>query len=283
VAGQALAQAQQHLVDARAARDAGSASTADVLRVESQVAGAELAATRADNLERLAAEQLRTAMHDESHTTYAIGDDLGELPAAGSPGRLEDLVGEAARARAEVQALDEAAAAAREQVKLARAAAFPRLDAVAAALYANPNPRVFPQEDRYRGTWDAGLVLTWTPSDLPATLAAVRGAEARVRQLEARRAELLDGLRLEITQAAQALDEATVALRTTARGLVAAEESYRVRRLLFQNGKATSVEQTDAELELTRARLDALDARVAQRIAQVLLDHALGRDATAGR
>src|SRR3954453_22493704 len=141
VARQALAQAQQHLVDARAARDAGSASTADVLRVESQVAGAELGATRADNLERLGAEELPTAMHDDSHTMYVIGDDLSERPAAGSPGHLEDLVGEAARARAEVRGLDGPPAPPRQQVKLARAAAFPRLDAVAAALYANPNPR----------------------------------------------------------------------------------------------------------------------------------------------
>jgi hypothetical protein len=42
------------------------------------------------------------------------------------------------------------------------------------------------------------------------------------------------------------------------RGQHAAEESCRIRRVLFQNGRATSVELTDAEPELTRARMDLL-------------------------
>jgi outer membrane protein TolC len=280
VARQALAQARQHLEDARAARDAGSASVADVLRVESQVASSELDVARTANLEGLAEERLRTAMHDAGTAPYAIGEELRERAVPPASGRLPTMLDEAKGNRPELRALDEAVGAARQQVKLTRAAAYPRLDATGTATYANPNQRVFPQDARYRGTWDASLVLTWTPTDLPATLAAVRAAEARVRQLEAQRGEIIDGLRIEITQAAQALDEATVAQRTTTRGLAAAEESYRVRRLLFQNGRATSVEQTDAELELTRARLDALNARVDQRIAQVRLDHALGRDTT---
>jgi outer membrane protein TolC len=278
VARQALVQSRQHLDDAHAGRDAGTASVADVLRVESQVASAELVVTRADNFERLTEEQLRTLMHDD-RASYAIGEDLRvSPPAVPATGGLPALLDEARSNRAELRALDAGVATARHQVTLARAPAFPRLDAVGNATYADPNPRVFPQEDRYKGTWDAGLVATWTPTDLPATLAAVRAARARVRQLEAQRDEAVDNLRLELTQATQAVAEAAAALRTTARGLTAAEESYRVRRLLFQNGKATSVEQTDAELELTRARLDALNARVDERIARVRLEHALGRD-----
>jgi outer membrane protein TolC len=281
VAHQALLQSRQHLDDARAARDAGTASVADVLRVESQVASAELVVTRADNLERLTEEQLRTLMHDD-RGRYAIGEELRVSPAGLAAGGLPVLLDEARGNRAELRALDAAVAAARHQVTLARAPVLPRLDAVGNVTYANPNPRVFPQEGRYKGTWDVGLVATWTPSDLPATLAGVRAARARVRQLEAQRDEVVDSLRLELTQASQAVEEAAVALRTTARGLAAAEESYRVRRILFQNGKATSVEQTDAELELTRARLDALDARVDERIARVRLEHALGRDRAPG-
>ena len=72
--------------------------------------------------------------------------------------------------------------------------------------------------------------------------------------------------------------EAEVAIESTARGLAAAEESYRVRRSLFQNGRATSVELTDAETDLTRARLEAINARVDLRIAHVRIEHALGRD-----
>jgi len=71
--------------------------------------------------------------------------------------------------------------------------------------------------------------------------------------------------------------EARVAEQTTARGLAAAEESYRTRRLLFQNGRATTVELLDAETELTRARLEAIGARIDGRVAEVRLAYAVGR------
>jgi outer membrane protein TolC len=40
----------------------------------------------------------------------------------------------------------------------------------------------------------------------------------------------------------------------------------------------TSTTLTDAETELTRARLQTVNARVDARVARVRLDHALGRD-----
>jgi outer membrane protein TolC len=44
-------------------------------------------------------------------------------------------------------------------------------------------------------------------------------------------------------------------------------------------GRATSVELTDAETELLRARLDALYATLDQHVARFRLEHATGRDA----
>jgi outer membrane protein TolC len=46
--------------------------------------------------------------------------------------------------------------------------------------------------------------------------------------------------------------------------------------LLFQNGGATTLELLDAETDLTRARLEALDARLDERVAQVRLAYAVG-------
>jgi hypothetical protein len=44
----------------------------------------------------------------------------------------------------------------REQAKVARAGYYPRLDVFADAIYANPNPRVFLPESKFRATWDVG-------------------------------------------------------------------------------------------------------------------------------
>lgn len=75
-----------------------------------------------------------------------------------------------------------------------------------------------------------------------------------------------------------AVREADFGVSTSARGLQAAEESYRIRNALFRVGRATSVELLDAEGALTRARIEAVGARIEQRIARTRLAHALGRD-----
>ena len=59
---------------------------------------------------------------------------------------------------------------------------------------------------------------------------------------------------------------------------LAASEGYRVRRELFRNGRATSVELTDAVLELFRASLESVNARADLRSARARVLHASGRD-----
>jgi len=68
------------------------------------------------------------------------------------------------------------------------------------------------------------------------------------------------------------------ALLTSQKGLAAAEESYRVRKELLNADRATALELVDAETELTRSRITALNARVDLRVARSQLDHALGND-----
>jgi outer membrane protein TolC len=284
IARQGLDQARAHLGDVNQSAAAGAASRADVLRVESQVAAAELLLTRALNLAAVTEQQLRTAMHDGSHRVYEIGENV-EAPLTGAiafaPGDagLDALRAEAATNRLEPQALTEGAGAARAQGTVALSAGLPRLDAVGNAVYANPNPRIFPQDAVYRGSWDASVQLSWVITDLPGATAARRAAHARASALDAEREQLLDAISVEVTQAAQALSEARTAIESTRRGVGSAEESYRVRRVLFQNGRATSVELTDAETELTRARLDLVNAQIDLRLANARLVHALGRDA----
>lgn len=280
VALRSLAQLRGQQSDVQAAERAGTASRADLLRVDAQVAGAESFGAHTDAQARIAEEQLRVLMHDDAGDPYRIGEDL-DREAATDPAPAPDvhaLLAEAASRRWEPRAVAATIEATRGQARAALAAALPRLDAVGNATYANPNQRIFPLKDEFRGTWDASLQLAWTPTDAFSAAANRRGALERAAALEAQRAALLDGIRVEVTRAVEALREADTALASSARGLAAAEESYRVRRLLFQNGRATTVELTDAEVALLRARLDAIAARIGRRVAEVQLAHAAGHD-----
>ncbi len=271
VTDQAVALSRSHLADVQHMYEAGVVSRADVMRVDSQVAQAELVATRVRNLVAITEEQLRIAMRDPPQQRYALGEDLlADLPALPPGGDVDR--------RLELRALDETVEAYVGQAKSTRAGYFPRLDAFGDAVVANPNQRIFPLTQDWRATWDVGVQLSWTPNDTGVAWAAVRAAEAKAAEIRAQRGAAGNGIHLEATQAELAMREADQAVVTATRGLRSAEESYRVRRELFKNGKATSVELSDAEIDLTRARLEALNARVDQRVARTKLIHATARD-----
>jgi outer membrane protein len=277
VAQQALTQAHAHLTDAETAFRLGTVSNADVLRVTSQVAESELLVTTSQHASALSEERLRTVQHDQSGQPYHVGEDPRRAVPGAPSQPIAALWAEAVRSRPELAALSAEVRAQLARASVERAAYVPRLDAFANAQYSNPNSRVFPQTDEFRGSWDAGLQLTWVISDAASAGARSRGAEANARAAEQRRAELVDAIRIDVLDADQAVREARVAQETSARGLAAAEESYRARRMLYQNGRATTVELLDAETDLTRARLDALGAFIDARVAAVRLAYAVGR------
>lgn len=277
VAVQAERQAALHLADTRAMHEVGAVSMADVLRAESNVAAAHLAVQRAHGAEARLADQLRTIARLPASSALSIGEDLLQAPAAGAPHSTEDLVREAATRRPELRALARAADAERARAAAARAAALPRLSAVAVGQLSNPNARAFPQEAGWDTSWQAGLGLSWGISGVGAALATGSALDAQADALEEERAALLDAIRHDVVDAAVSLDEADASLATTERGLRSAEESTRVRRELFRAGRATAAEVVDAETELTRARLDAVQARIDRRVAAVRLDLAVGR------
>jgi outer membrane protein len=280
VAEQALAQSERHLADAKAAFEAGSASQADVLRLESQVAKTELLVLTSRNLSERSEEQLRVLMHAPEGETYRIGEDIRRATQEPAPSPLSELWARALDSRPELRAVDAAHAVQDTRTSLERAAYLPRLALVASAEYSNPNQRVFPSVAEFQGSWAVGTQASWTLSDIPVTRARVRAQEARASATLAERAKLVDAIRLEVVSARQAVEEARAAARTTARGLAAAEESYRARRLLYENDRATSVELIDAETDLTRARLDALGAQIDARVAAVRLAYAVGIPST---
>ncbi|HEY3592380.1 MAG TPA: TolC family protein, partial [Polyangiaceae bacterium] len=279
VSQRALDQTKAHLEDAKHAFDVGTSSKADVLQVEAQVAAGELVVEQAKNAANLAEAQLRTIMHDSPPRPLEIGEDVrGELPPTPGLENMGTLQAEAIDRRLEVRALDETVWSLREQAKTARGAYYPRLDAFGDVIYANPNPRYFFPDGNFHPTWDLGARLTWTPNDAFTGKGQVAEVEARATQTELQKAQLRDSIGLEVVQAVQGVKVAEFAAQSNKRELASAEESYRVRRELFRNGRATSVELTDAELELTRASLNTVNAQTDLRLARAQLVHVLGRD-----
>ncbi|HEY3255911.1 MAG TPA: TolC family protein, partial [Polyangiaceae bacterium] len=231
VAAKALEAARGHAQDAQNAFNAGLVSRADVLRTVSQQKSAELGVARSLNNVAIATEQLRVQMADPDQTNYELGENfLADLPPYAVPASAGAGYAEALEHRIEIRQLGESEAALRAEASVARADNYPRLDAHGTANYSNPNSRYVPPSADWHGTWEAGVVLSWTPTDIFGASARAKNAEAHADEVVARKAALKNALRLEVTQAMNALAEATFGVDVSRDGRAAAEENYRVRR-----------------------------------------------------
>lgn len=273
---QAQEATREHGKDAESLFKAGMASKADVLSIQAQIAQGELAIAQAGEFVQLAHEQMRLAIQAKPDEVITLGEDVTEaLP----PMKLDvvALRQEALNQRAELRSLMAAEQSLTRVASINRAQAWPQLAAVGNVNYANPNQRFIPQSREWRATWDVSLQLSWSPNDFFLGHAAGGEGDASVARLRAQRQQLRDGLSLEVTQAVASSQTADLAVETTRVAHAASEESYRVRKEMYRVGKATSVELSDAEAILFRAKLAAVAARIDQRIARTRLDHATGR------
>lgn len=277
VARQNLTLSREHLARVQALAAADSAAEADVARVQATVASAELGASESENRVRLARERLRITMHQPSAANFEIGENLRVTPVARP--ELDDvaeLQRSAERNRPELQALDQQAHSYTQQANSARALALPRLDGFAGITHANPNSRYFPQEQKFNSSWQIGVQLSYAAIDTFNGISQIDQAQARAAGARAQRRELLDAIRNDVTEAVIAHRNALTSLDTSARRLTAAETSYRTRRELFLADKATTVELTEAQTELYNARLEAVQAQVAIRLARVRIAYLAG-------
>ncbi len=279
VAARSVSQVEATLGQVRSLVEVQRASRADLLRVEALLAQAKQTSSQLDGVVALREEALRLTIGASYDEPLTVGEDIRaelELPAAEASRALSEA---ALKRRLEVKTLDAGIRAKERQRDAEKAGRLPRLSAFGQANYANPNQRIFPSEEEFNLTWQVGLQLTWTLNDFLTAKASIDGFDAEVQGLQADRDLLSDGIRVEVVQARTSLEVARSAIDTTAQGLAAAEESYRVRKELLALERATAVELVDAESEVTRARIAALSARVDLRIALVQLARATGTDA----
>jgi outer membrane protein TolC len=282
VAVEALNDQKTHLRDARNQFAAGNASKADVLRAETAVASAELTVEHSKNLSDLAEKQLRVAIHAGEQETLTPGEDV-EAPPPPVTGNLKQMTVEALSARPEVKSADANAASALDQADAAKAGRWPVLSAFGDGITGNPNPRYIPPVNVFNSTWDVGAQVTWSPNDVLVADSNKNDIDARAAAIVANKSVTRDNIEIEVTQMFQNVREADFSIESSTRELASAQEAYRVARELFNNGRGTSTTLTDAESELTRARLDLLNAKFTARTARIRLEHALGRDAQPSR
>jgi outer membrane protein len=279
VAEQALRDAGAQLTRMQALYSVGRSAQADLLQAQAFEADAQFSLSQSRTRGSVAEERLRITMHARPDEALSVGEDvLADFAAKEEASALEELYREALDGRLEIRALERSHSALENSQHVELVTGLPRLEAVGNYTYANPNQRIFPAEEKWNGSWDVGLQLTWTVNDFGVGSRRASTVGSQVTQLEQQRIGVEEQLRIEVVSAFGALNEARQNVTTAEQGERAATAAYEARARLQEQGMGTALELIQAETARIRARLNLVNAHIALRVARTQLDHAVGRD-----
>ncbi|NOQ82781.1 MAG: hypothetical protein GQ551_02145 [Myxococcales bacterium] len=274
VANFALEAAESQRKETGALVQAGSAARVDLLRVEAQQEAARVAVQRAKLGLQVTTRALQALMHTDELPT--LGEDLSG-PVADVPTDTEEVLKERAfRNRPDLLALRTYIEANKHQLRSAIGGRLPDLLIRGSAQYSNPNLRVFPQQDQFEATWEAGAVIRWSPNDTTRAQGRAKQLQAALDRAHADVIALQDLVRVEVAEGYHGMLAARSAMQSARLGLSAAREGYRVTRDQLQAGIVNTTTLLQAQSELIRAQVDVVDSAIGLRVAKAQLRRAIG-------
>ncbi|MCS6988658.1 MAG: TolC family protein [Chloroherpetonaceae bacterium] len=281
---QSVARGEQALNDARLLYKQGLAADIDTLRAFVNVENLRPALVKAQSLVEIAKTLLKAKIGLGASDDFVLTDSLAY---DGNPPVLsfETAYAEALDNRPEIQQLKLQIDVAEAQIDAEMANFLPTLDAQAQyqRLTLANNFRF----DQY--SWGTNLAVGLQLS-IPLSIPFVTGnfmqTSAKVQQakLEKKKAETLfdnvrENVRAEVKNALAALEETVKRLQVQATTVQSAERSYAITRLRRAQGVGSALELTDAELALTQAKNNYLQAVYDYLVAKINLERSLGRTA----
>jgi outer membrane protein TolC len=284
VVGETIGQVREHLKDVRAFFDQGLLTKNEVLRAELQLSNAGLMAIDARNAVENARTSLLTLIglpvDTEIELTTSAESQASRVPAAGAEGEdaaaAKTLLEAALAGRPELRSADFRIKASEAGLKAARAGWYPQVSLAGNYYYLRPNPRLMPARDKFYGTWDIGIALSFDIWNWGQTRSQAEQAKAQLAQARDARKLLEDQAVLEVTQSRLALAQARDKIRVAGEAVGQADENLRMVTERFRQGVALNADVLDAEVFLLQARMARVQAAIDLVLAQARLEKALG-------
>jgi outer membrane protein len=272
VARESLGNTQRHLEQVRAFVEIGTRPPIDLVQERTNVANARVQLIQAENAYATARVRVEQAIGAADLGPWEVADE-SPPPVAGEEGPPEALLEEALAARPELAALSEQLRAQDLTTRAVRGGYLPSLDVNAAIGETGPKPT--PDELRY--TWSTGVTLTWPLFEGGATRAEVREARATATAIDAQLEQLRQAVRLEVEQARLGVRAASATLVAAGEAAEAARERLVLAEGRYETGVGSVLELADAQLALTTALGQRVQAEFQLATARSQLLQALGR------
>jgi outer membrane protein len=265
---------ERRLADARNQRAAGRATEADVLRVK-----ARRDRVRAERLQaKNAVESARRTLNEHMGRPLEASVVLADTVRVDSLKRSSDaLVERATQRRPDLRALRQTVEVRAAEVDVAQADWHPQVALTGSYLYARPNEQLFPPENNFQGTWEAGVQLSWDLSLGLRTDAAADRARAQWRQARYELQDRRESVRSDVKKRVEDMAQAREAVEAAETSLESARSAYRSVQSRVEEGMVVVSDLLDAERALREARSQLAVAQADYALAQAALDRALGR------
>ncbi|MDF2501555.1 MAG: type secretion outer membrane protein TolC family [Anaerosporomusa subterranea] len=257
-----------HLANVKLQHQAGTVAKTDVLRSEVELADAEQNLIRAENNHQLALASLNHVLGLSLDTEIAVKEVLRYETAAVV---LAECVEYALKHRPEVGQAKASVTAAGQSVNIAASGYRPSVTATAATGW---NDEDFP--GLHNHNWSIGITANYSIFDSGLTKSKVKQADAAVAAASAQDRNTRDSVELEVRQAYLNLKEAEKRIVTSKVAVGKAEEDYQIAQVRYHSGVGTNLDVIDAQLALTQAKTNHVQALYDHKVSRAQLDRAMG-------
>jgi outer membrane protein len=265
-ARQRVTVARQTVEESRIRLDAGLANRNDLTRTQLELATAELGATRA-------ASDVTTARLALAYLINAPVESALAVPERSAPPVVDRaaLVDRALAGRRELVGLEERVLQAKRLALAPRLGWVPRLDLRGIYRWTNEAGLSGNSED-----WNLGANLTWEIFDGGDRSSLAAQLDAQAKELELGLVQRRRQVALEVDRASADLATADAALLQAQTQLEVAAQNAEEVRERFQNGLATALEQTDAQVSAFESEAAVAQVGFARDVAGLALERAIG-------
>jgi outer membrane protein len=252
-------------------------SNFEKLRAEVAVANAQVPLITARNDHRLAIEAMRQALGFTTNTPESlrkVPTFIGTLDFTPTPFDLQAAF-EAARAnRPDLARLEKLTGATEESVKTARSGAYPNVSAFGG--WTARSSGTSSGNDSNNG-WLVGVQSQWNIFDGRATSGRVTQARSLVEQSRLALTEAQLAAEIEVRRAHSQWQQATELAEVSSKVVEQATEAVRLANARYAAGTSTQLDVLAAQVELTTARTNQIQAYYGYNVAVATLRKAMGQ------
>lgn len=258
----------EHLKNVQAQYNVGTVAKSDVLRSEVELANAQQSLIKAQNAYDLAISSFNNVVGLPLESEIAVKDELKYQKFEMS---LNECIKYALENRPEVTMANLNIDIAKKGVQVAKAGKLPTIGASAATGW---------YDDEFPGTqnntWSIGLSATWSVFDSGLTDSKIKQANAAVDKAAEQAKQTSDSVQLDVRNAYLSMKEAEKRIETTNVAVEKAQEDFKIAQVRYGAGVGTNLDVIDAQLALTQAKTNYIQALYDYNTSKAELEKAMG-------